>query len=137
MNNVGVLTQQELQQIFIAMQQAATQYPEAGYCKERAWIIRHLLHVGEVMTFSRTGFSVFKDGFEKKVQVACSIRIPFDPSYYRDIVDWAYHTVFLYKQHVFTYEFPALYMPLKDYRALLNQLNGVVIRAYNEKSIIA
>lgn len=137
MNSVDVLTQSEKQQIFLAMRNALTQFPEAGYCKERAWLIRQQLGIGEVMTFSRTGFSVFGNNFEANVQRAYEFTIPFDSNYYRDIVDWVYHTVFVYKKYVFTYEFPALCMPLKNYRALLNQLNGVVIRARNEKSIRA
>lgn len=137
MNNVDVLTQPEKQKIFLAMRNALMKFPEAGYCKERAWLIRQQLGVGEVMTFSRTGFSVFDNNFEANVQRAYEFTIPFDSNYYRDIVDWVYHTVFVYKKYVFTYEFPALCMPLRDYRALLNQLNGVVIRARNEKSIRA
>ena len=137
MNSVDVLTQSEKQRIFLAMRNALTQFPEAGYCKERAWLIRQQLGVGEVMTFSRTGFSVFDNNFEANVQRAYEFTFPFDSNYYRDIVDWVYHTVFVYKKYVFTYEFPALCMPLKNYRALLNQINGVVIRAHNEKSIRA
>lgn len=137
MSSVDVLTQSEKQRIFLAMRNALTQFPEAGYCKERAWLIRQQLGIGEVMTFSRTGFSVFDNNFEANVQRAYEFTIPFDSNYYRDIVDWVYHTVFVYKKYVFTYEFPSLCMPLKNYRALLNQLNGVVIRARNEKSIRA
>lgn len=128
------LTEDNVNEIIKAMQMAEIEYPECGYCDYRARYIRDVLNFGQVMTFSKEGDSA-EDIYDSYPSESSFIRIPHSPSCYRGETFWAYHTVFMYKNYVFTYEIENWYCPLKDYRSRLNLLNGFTVKAYNEKVV--
>lgn len=119
-----------------AMQQAEAKYPDIGYCFERSTEIRRLLNRGEVITFSRCGLSkVYSpDAFNRAMSIAEHIIIPSCMNY-KDIVHWAYHTVYLCEGIVYSYELENNCMNFKDYRTELNRLNNTIIKAVPEKQI--
>ena len=114
----GYFTNSELANIYSAMYKAEQEFPDSGWCNERACRIRSLLGIGSVATFSYAGFSVTD---RKSYIVDTYIAIPYSQGYNSSETIWAYHTVFEYNNFIFTYE---LNMPvyIKDYRKKLDEL---------------
>lgn len=130
------ITENEVSHIISIMQDASRVFRGTGNCFERSEYIRHIFGSGEVMTFSIEGLSIkHTKNIENVVQCTPRIRIPYSPNVYREEVIWAYHTVFVYKGYVFTYEIDNWHCSLKMYRGALNSLNAQIIKARNEKQI--
>lgn len=134
-NSEDELSNNELNEILNAMQESSNYYPDIGYCFERAVHTRTLLNKGEVLTFSVDGICKTKSQvFENLVHCALEFVIPCD-SLYSDINSWVYHSVYVYKNYVFTYELNDFYTLLRTYRKRLNKINNIKIKAIPEKQL--
>lgn len=117
-----------------AMELAQQEYPDVGYCFERAEYIRKFLGYGEVMTFSATGISYkHTEHIQTALMLVPEIQIPYDREVYNDCTTWKFHTVFVYNNNVFTYEIKDWHCSLANYRKKLNALNDFIVKANNEK----
>jgi hypothetical protein len=128
---IEVIDAVTLRRIYYSLRQVDSNYPATGYCYERSRMLRDLLNLGSVATFSAHGYSV-RFEMDKLYKETCSIAIPCSP-FYRDETEWIYHSVFEYKNFIFTLE-TACAVPIKEYRKAVDSATiALYAKKYNKE----